>query len=168
VGWQGREGVYTAHEMLESYRLTRDNRIVGGAKRVRYGYGGRLLPDRDPGVAQLLEATFRRRFPELAGLEIDRHWGGPIAITLDFLPLVGRMREHENVLYAVSFAGHGLAVASYAGTMVADLIAGRSGPGEVLWSRRPFPLPPEPARWLVFRALTGYLGWQDARIDRAV
>jgi len=49
VGWRGREGVYTAHEMLESYRLTHDGRIVGGAKWVRYGFGGRRLDDSQGG-----------------------------------------------------------------------------------------------------------------------
>ena len=28
IDWHGREGIYTAHEILESYRLTRDGRIV--------------------------------------------------------------------------------------------------------------------------------------------
>ena len=48
VGWPGGEGIYTAHEVLESYRLTADGRIVGGSRHVRWSYGGRILPDDDP------------------------------------------------------------------------------------------------------------------------
>jgi len=35
LGWSGKEGIYTAHESLESYRLTARGTIVGGAKAVR-------------------------------------------------------------------------------------------------------------------------------------
>lgn len=166
VGWQGREGIYTAHEMLESYRLTADNRVVGGAKHVRYRYGGAPSLDADPGIARRLEAVFRQRFPELSDVPVDSHWGGPIALALDFLPLVGRLPDHKNVLYALAFAGHGLAMASYAGVLIADLMHGRPSAGEVLWTRPAVPLPPEPLRWLLARSLTGAFGLIDAVADR--
>jgi glycine/D-amino acid oxidase-like deaminating enzyme len=167
LGWKGREGVYTAHEMLESYRLTDDQRIVGGAKLVRYGYGGKALFD-DPETFAAIEDAFRARFPELADVRITHRWGGPIGFSLDFLPAVGRAGKHRNIYYSVGYAGHGVALASYAGTMLTDLIAGREGPGEVLWGRRQVPLPPEPFRWLVVRALTGVMGAMDRRVDRMV
>jgi glycine/D-amino acid oxidase-like deaminating enzyme len=166
IDWRGGEGIYTAHEMLESYRLTADARIVGGAKLVRYAFGGRETPDVDACVAVRLETVFRRRFPELRDLEITEHWGGPIAFTLDFLPAVGRGGVDGDLLHAVGYAGHGVALATYAGQMLADLLRGRRGPGAALWSRRGVPLPPEPLRWLVFHALTAVFGLIDARTDR--
>jgi gamma-glutamylputrescine oxidase len=162
VDWHGREGIYTAHEMLESYRLTSDNRIVGGAKHVRYGYGGRVFERHDPVIAASLDRVFRDRFPELSDVKIAQHWGGPIAFALDFLPVVGR---RGNVLHAVGYAGHGLALASYAGRMVADLLLERDGPGAALWTRRALPLPPEPLRWLVVRGLTAMFGRMDRKAD---
>lgn len=167
VGWQGREGIYTAHEVLESWRLTRDNRIVGGSKHIRSGYGGRMLPDRDAAVALRLEAVFRRRFPELGEVEVTSAWGGRIGLALDFLPVVGRTGSAGRVLYAMSYAGHGVAMASYAGRMLADLTAGRQSPGSMLWDRWIPPLPPEPLRWLVFRALNGFFESIDRRVDRS-
>ena len=168
IDWRGREGIYTAHEMLESYRLTREQRIVGGAKHVRYGFGGRSLPDTDAAISASLESTFRRRFPQLGDVEITHHWGGPIAFALDFLPVVERMGRHGNILHAIGYAGHGIALASYAGRMVADLLLERDGPGAALWSRRRLPLPPEPFRWLVVRGLIGFFGGVDRRVDRAL
>jgi gamma-glutamylputrescine oxidase len=167
IGWGGREGIYTAHEMLESYRLTSDQRIVGGAKLVRYGYGGRPLFD-DPATFVAIEDAFRLRFPELADVRITHRWGGPIGFALDFLPAVGSAGRHGNVYYSVGYAGHGIALASYAGTMLTDMIAGRDGPGEALWGRRQVPLPPEPLRWLVVKALTGVFGAIDRRVDDAL
>ncbi len=168
VGWQGHEGLYTAHEALESWRLTRDNRIVGGAKHVRYGYAGRVLPDADADVALRLDAVYRRRFPELADVEITQTWGGRIGFALDFLPVVGRTGKANNIYYSMSYAGHGIAMATYSGRMVADLVAGRSGPGAALWARRSLRLPPEPFRWLVFHALNGFFEGVDRRVDRLV
>ncbi|MFN2426661.1 MAG: NAD(P)/FAD-dependent oxidoreductase [Candidatus Binatia bacterium] len=168
VGWPGREGIYTAHEVLESWRLTHDNRIVGGSKHVRYGYGGRLMPDRDAALTLRLEAVLRQRFPELAEVRVTDTWGGRIAFGLDFLPAVGRTGSSGRILYAMAYAGHGIAMASYAGRMIADLAAGRDGPGSVLWERKGWPLPPEPLRWCVFRALNGFFEAVDRRIDRSV
>jgi gamma-glutamylputrescine oxidase len=166
IDWRGREGIYTAHEMLESYRLTDDHRIVGGAKTVRYGLGGRALAD-DPATFTRLEAAFRERFPELGELDITHRWGGPIAFALDFLPAIGRAGRRGNVLYSVGYAGHGIALASLAGTMLTDLLLGRDGSGRALWGRWRPPLPPEPLRWLIVRALTGVFGAIDRRVDRA-
>jgi gamma-glutamylputrescine oxidase len=168
VGWQGREGVYTAHEVLESWRLTEDNRLLGGSKFVRYGYDGSLLPDRDASVTIRLESTLRRRFPELAEVEVSSVWGGRIGIALDFLPAIGRTGTSGRILYSMSYAGHGLAMATLAGRMLADLASGREGPGSVLWKRRGVPIPPEPLRWLVFRVLTGCLKAIDRRVDRLI
>jgi glycine/D-amino acid oxidase-like deaminating enzyme len=166
VDWRGREGIYTAHEMLESYRLTADHRIVGGAKTVRYGYGGSALAD-DAATYAVIEAAFRDRFPELRDLPIERRWGGPIAFALDFLPVVGRTGTRGSILYSAAYAGHGLALASYAGSMIADLVLERDGPGRALWSRRVIPLPPEPLRWLIVKGLTSVFGAIDRRVDRA-
>lgn len=167
LGWRGREGIYTAHEMLESYRLTDDHRIVGGAKTVRYGFGGRALED-DPATFTFIEAAFRDRFPALRDVPVTHRWGGPIAFALDFLPAVGVTGVHRNVCYSVGYAGHGIAMASYAGTMIADLLLGRDGPGRALWGHRKIPMPPEPLRWLVAKGLVGAFGAVDRRVDRLV
>ena len=165
IGWRGREGIYTAHEMLESYRLTDDDRIVGGAKTVRYGFDGRALED-DPATFAFIEAAFRDRFPELRDVQVTHRWGGPIAFALDFLPAVGVTGTFKNVFYSAGYAGHGIAMASYAGTMLADLLLGRDGPGRALWGRRSVPMPPEPFRWLVAHGLVAAFGAVDRRVDR--
>jgi gamma-glutamylputrescine oxidase len=165
IGWRGREGIYTAHEMLESYRLTAENRIVGGAKTVRYGFDGRALAD-DPATFAFIEAAFRDRFPALRNVRVTHRWGGPIAFALDFLPSVGVTGTFKNIYYSAGYAGHGIAMGSYAGTMLADLVLGRDGPGRALWGRRSVPMPPEPFRWLVAHALVGAFGAIDRRVDR--
>ena len=167
LDWRGREGIYTAHEMLESYRLTADQRIVGGSKRVRSRFGAGVPEDDDAATCALLERVFRDRFPGL-DVPIERFWGGPIAFSLDFLPALGVTGRFRNLFYAIAYAGHGVALASYAGKVLADWIVGRENPGRILHERWRPPLPPEPLRWLVVRALTGWMGAADERVDRRV
>jgi glycine/D-amino acid oxidase-like deaminating enzyme len=165
LDWRARTGIYTAHEILESYRLTADKRIVGGSKAVRYGFGNRTLPDVDPRGAAALERAFRARFPELAEVPVTDHWGGVTGFSLDFLPQIGRTGRSGNILYAAGFCGHGIAQASYAGPMVRDLLLERDGPGRVLWERRSIPFPPEPLRWIVANGLIKLFQGMDRRID---
>src|SRR5918992_3954930 len=148
VGWAGGEGIYTAHEILESYRLTADARIVGGSRHVRWPYGGRALPDDDPETFAALEAMFRARFPELPDVVVERCWSGPIALTLDFLPAIGRSGRHDNVLFGIGYNGHGVAQASYSGTLLAKLASGEDPGHPELLGRRRVPMPPEPLRTL--------------------
>lgn len=168
LGWSSRTGIYTAHELLESYRLTHDDRIVGGAKMVRYAFGGRVLTEADPSWAQRLEATFRLRFPELDELPIEDHWGGPIAMTLDFLPAVGKLRGDPRIGHALAFAGHGVALAGYAGHQIVDELLGRHEGDRALFDHRSWWIPPEPLRWLTARLLLGMFGAMDARLDRRI
>jgi glycine/D-amino acid oxidase-like deaminating enzyme len=166
VGWAGGEGIYSAHEVLESYRLTADGRIVGGSRHVRWSYGGRTLPDQDPDIFAALEAMFRARFPELADVAVERCWSGPIAMTLDFLPAVGRSGGHENLLFGIGYNGHGVAQASYVGTLLAKMASGEDPGHPELLRRRRLPMPPEPLRSLWARGILAALRAVDRRTDR--
>ena len=168
LGWPGGEGIYTAHEMLESYRLGADRRLVGGAKLVQYDFGGALPPANQPRAFAALEAAFRDRFPMLPEVPIEAFWGGWIAMTLDFLPLCGATGNDRSILHGVGFNGHGVAQATAMGTMIADLITGRSNEDVELLRRRVLPLPPEPFLWLLVHGITSVLEMIDRRVDRAV
>lgn len=168
LGWPGREGVYTAHEVLESYRLTPRNTIVGGSKVVRYAWGNGLAPGYDPEAFAAIEGAFRERFPDLADLPIARFWGGWIGLTLDFLPQLGADRSHPNLLHGLGYAGHGVAQATLMGAMLAERVQGREHEWESALRRRQLSWPPEPLRWLTARLLNGALTALDRRTDRQV
>jgi glycine/D-amino acid oxidase-like deaminating enzyme len=168
VRWSGRQGILTTHELSESYGLTADRRLVGGAKFVRCAYRVSEPPIVDTGLAARMEAVFRVRFPELGALEVTDHWSGTIGFSVDFLPLVGASGAHRNFFHAIGFGGHGLALGSYAGRMITDLVLERPGPGRALWERRTWPMPPAPLRWMVAKALTGWWGRRDGAVDRQV
>ncbi|HZP13462.1 MAG TPA: FAD-binding oxidoreductase [Nevskiaceae bacterium] len=168
IGWPGREGIYTAHEILESYRLGADARIVGGSKVVSYVYGGGLAPAEQPEAFAALERAFRDRFAMLDDVPIECFWGGWIGMTLDFLPMCGVMGKHRNVHYGLAYNGHGIAQATYMGRLLADSVMHVGNEDAELLQRRGVPIPPEPLRWLLVKALIGVFASMDARVDRSL
>lgn len=168
IGWTGAEGVYTAHESLENYRRTADNRIVGGSKHVRYGYGGALPPAEHPDTFKKIDAMFRARFPELSDVVINTHWSGWIALVLDFLPICGAVKGQPNLFYSMGYNGHGVAHASFMGDAIADRMAGVENDALEVLARNVMPLPPEPFRWLAVNGLLSVLNSSDKRTDKKI
>jgi len=168
LGWPGREGIYTAHESLESYRLTARGTIVGGSKGVRYPYGSALTGNSTAWTVSENTRAFRERFPNLAGLPIAHTWGGWIAMTLNVLPVLGVTGAHRNIHYAAGYNGHGVAAASAMGPIVADVVLGRPNASAQKFKRFAVPLPPEPLRWLMVRGILGVVNALDRRIDTQV
>jgi gamma-glutamylputrescine oxidase len=168
LGWSGGEGIYTAHEALESYRISARGGIVGGVKTVSYGYGSRLTEANDPRAFGIIDAAFRERFPGLRELEIRHFWSGWMGYAPDFLPLLGVSGTHRNLHHAIGFAGHGVAQGTLMGELVAEQVQGREHPLAKALARRTFSWPPEPLRWLAFQAINRTLGALDARTDRQI
>jgi len=168
LGWSGREGIYTAHEILESYRLTARRTIVGGSKLVRYRYASELAPGHDPEAFRVIEGAFRERFPTLAHVPVAHFWGGWIGLTFDFLPQIGSEGAQQNIHYGVGFNGHGVAQATLVGSMLAQRCLGALHEYDAALERRLWAWPPEPLRWLASKLLTGALTMVDARTDRQI
>jgi glycine/D-amino acid oxidase-like deaminating enzyme len=137
TGWTSRSGVYTQHVILESYRPTAEGTLVFGTRQVQASRG--CLSDRrpEPRVLADLIRGFHSRFPSLGDVSIRRTWGGWIAMTPSWLPVVGEAAP--NTFYLAGYNGHGVAQAPYLGTLVADVLAGsqRHDDLEVLWRQRP-------------------------------
>ena len=167
LGWPGREGLYTAHEILESWRLTADGRLVGGSRWVRYAYGSGLADGASPRLLRRFASLLGERFPGLDA-RIDAFWGGWIGSTLDFLPVFATRGTHANVHAGLAYNGHGVAQACLFGKLLAEAAQGRESEDAELFARRGVPLPPEPLRWLLARGILGSLALVDAVTDRAI
>lgn len=169
-GWAGREGLYTTHESMESYRLTAQRTIIGGSKRVHYFYD--CAPHRHGGAADAsgpeVIRAFRERFPALHDLPIAHTWAGWCGFTLNFLPIVGETPGRPGCFHAVGFNGHGIAQASTMGGLLVDQMLGRANPWHELICRMAPPLPPAPLRYLVAQGLLGLFNGMDAWLDRRI
>ncbi|MFB7861573.1 NAD(P)/FAD-dependent oxidoreductase [Streptomyces sp. NPDC056069] len=122
LGWTSGSGLITQHNIMENYRLTSRNTIVFGVRQIQRA-AGYPLPERspDPAVVADLARAFARRFPPLADVGITRAWGGWIGITSTWLPVAGTIEG--DIDYSLACNGHGLAQATYVGSLIADRIA---------------------------------------------
>ena len=71
-------------------------------------------------------------FPAWSGVEIAHEWSGLVTLTARGTPFVGPVPGMDGAWAALAYHGNGVAMGSYAGALVADLIRGHA-PG------RPFP-----------------------------
>jgi glycine/D-amino acid oxidase-like deaminating enzyme len=166
LGWRGGEGIYTAHEILENYRISADGRLIGGTKDVSIAFGNRLPPARDERVCAALERALRDRFPTLAAVPIESYWGGWIAVTIDNLPTHGALGDHT--IYYGGCNGHGVPTCTLMGAAIADEALGDANEHAAVLKRFEPPWPPEPLRWLGGRALLAYYRGIDRRVDEAL
>ena len=166
LGWQGREPVNTAHEIVETYLLTARNTLVGGVKVARYAWGSKQAAAYDPSAFRAIERAFRERLPELSSARVMRFWSGWTAFTTDFNPVFGVEGKHDNILYGLGYAGHGLSQGTLMGALLAERILGREHPLEAAVRRRVRAWPPEPFRWVGVKCFIGWLSAADRRVDR--
>ena len=169
--WPGRNPLFEAGNIFNYYRLTPDNRILFGGGRPLYEAapgnsrsGATDIADPRVWAAQL--DVFRNRFPALHDVEMANRWSGALAMTLDHLPIVGKLAEAPGVFFAGGWNGHGVAMAMASGAIVADLVLGsRSARVNVPWVRGHAPqVPPDPLRALGLSAYLAALGALD-RLD---
>ena len=98
------------------WRLSEDGRLLfGGAE--TYGY-------RFPDVIKAVTKPMLKVYPQLAKTRIDYAWGGTLAITRSRLPNFSR--PQPNVFSASGYSGYGVAMASLAGKIMAEAIAGQA------------------------------------------
>lgn len=167
LGWRGGEGIYTAHEILENYRIAADGRLIGGTKDVNIAFGNRLPAPRQEATCAALARAFRERFPTLAGVPIERFWGGWIALTIDNLPIHGSFAGGSAIYYG-GCNGHGVPTCTLMGAAIADEALGDANEHAAVLRRFELPWPPEPLRWLGGQALLGYYRAIDRRVDAAL
>ncbi len=167
LDWHGGEGITTAHMALENIRLTADNRVLIGSKTARLGFGTSHPKPNDPLTFSRLNTVFRDRLPELSDVKIDVGWTGRVAISSDGVPSIGTLSEYNNIYYGVGYSGHGIAMASNAGNIIAKLMCGEDlEEAQILVDRKSLRVPPEPFRWLVGRSVMAAMKRVDKKIDR--
>jgi gamma-glutamylputrescine oxidase len=63
-------------------------------------------------------------YPQLADAKIDYAWGGTLAITTNRMPCF--LSPAQNILAASACNGHGVALSTLAGKILAEAVAGQS------------------------------------------
>lgn len=100
--------------VVSYWRLSEDGRLLFGGGE-SYGY-------RFPDIVRAVRGPMLRAYPDLADVRIDHAWGGTLAITMNRLPCFSR--PAPGVYSASGYSGHGVAMASLAGKLIAEALAG--------------------------------------------
>lgn len=151
IGWAGRQG-YTDLRRVHNYvRLTGKRILFGG--RVLYHFGV-ASPAHEDAIFARLHRELASTFPSLQDVQITHRWSGPVAITRKRTPVVGRAGKHRNIFYSLGYSGMGVSLGTLCGRVLSDLILGEAERWQdLIYLRdRPWPLPPEPFRFLGFKA----------------
>jgi glycine/D-amino acid oxidase-like deaminating enzyme len=151
INWTGGEPIIDARMFLHYFRTTNDGRVLMGSGSGPIGVGGRLdgrFTADSPSAARA-EAGLRFLLPELAGVKIERTWGGPIDVSADHFPFFGTV-PGSRVHYGAGYSGNGVGPSWLGGQILARLALGIED--ELtrlpLVNRQIRPLPPEPLKGL--------------------
>ena len=102
--------------VVNYWRLSEDNRLLFGGGE-SYGY-------RFPDLIKTVSKPMLEVYPQLKGTRIDYAWGGTLAITMNRMPCF--TRPAPNTLSASGYSGHGVAMATLAGKILAEATAAQS------------------------------------------
>lgn len=101
--------------VVDYWRISGDNRLLFG--------GGENYTRRFPNdIKSFVRKYMLRVYPQLQNTRIDYGWGGTLAITVNRMPHFGRLGD--NVFFAHGYSGHGVAMATMAGKLIAEAVAG--------------------------------------------
>lgn len=100
--------------LLYYFRLSPDGRMV---------FGGRasFTPAGTRHSAAILTRGMKEVFPELAEARVEYAWSGKVGYPMDHLPHAGRL---GGVHYALGYCGHGVALSTYLGYRMGEVLAG--------------------------------------------
>ncbi|KZM51474.1 FAD-binding oxidoreductase [Labrenzia sp. OB1] len=104
--------------VINYFRLSADRRLLFGGGE---NYGYRFPED----IRSFVRRPMLEIFPQLEDAAIDYGWGGTLAITPKRMPYFAR--PASNVLTASGYSGHGVAMATLGGQILADAVAGKAG-----------------------------------------
>ena len=122
--------IFDSKHYLHYYRLTPDNRML---------FGGRaaFFPETKNTIqrsAEILRRDLIEVYPQLRETKIEHAWGGTLDFCFDTMPHAG---QSDGIYYALGYAGHGVAMATYLGTKLAGVMGG--GKNEIAYAAIPFP-----------------------------
>jgi glycine/D-amino acid oxidase-like deaminating enzyme len=122
--------IYDSKNYLYYYRLTPDNRML---------FGGRaaFFPENDQTIrksAEILRKGMIEVYPQLRETKVECAWGGTLDVCFDIMPHAGQI---DGIYFALGYAGHGVAMATYQGQKMAEWIV--EGETDNPFAEIPFP-----------------------------
>jgi len=119
--WTSRQASYDTRHLLHYFRLMPDNRMLFGVR------GGLMAtPGSEVRAMKRARADFDRMFPAWRHVETPHSWSGMVCIARDRMPFVGEVPDEPGMFASLCYHGNGVAMASYSGALLADLVQGKT------------------------------------------
>jgi glycine/D-amino acid oxidase-like deaminating enzyme len=109
--------IYDSKNYLYYYRLTPDRRMLFGGRAAFFPETGDSIRK----SAEILRRGMIGVYPQLRDVKVEYVWGGTLDFAFDIMPHAGQI---DGLYYAVGYAGHGVAMATWQGQQMAHMIAG--------------------------------------------
>ena len=157
-GWTSDQMAYDTRKLLHYFRLLPDRRFL-------FGMRGGLFATADErhGIQKQIRANFNAMFPAWSDVDIEHEWYGLLCLNRSKTPYVGAIPDMPGAFAGFGYHGNGVAMGSYAGALLADLVCGvtpdRPYPQALRTVPKRFPL--GPYRRHLMRPLYQWMAWQD-------
>lgn len=126
-GWHSDQMAYTHQTLLHYFRLLPSGQFLFGMR------GGlHSSPRADHALNRRIRQQFEQAFPMWADIETPHSWHGVLAFSTKLAPYVGPVPEMPGAFAAFAYHGNGVAMGSYSGALLADLLLNQRG-------ERPYP-----------------------------
>lgn len=109
--------------VVNYYRRSTDHRLLFGGGE---NYGFKFPRD----IRALVSKPMLQIYPQLKNVQLEYAWGGTLAITINRMPYFDRIGP--NIFTASGYSGHGVALATLAGKIMAAAIGGNAENFEVM------------------------------------
>lgn len=120
-GWTSHQMAFDTRRLLHYFRLMPDNRFLFGMR------GGlRASAASDNAIRRLIRRDFETMFPAWRHVETPHYWSGMVCLSPSLAPYCGEVPEMPGVYAGFAYHGNGVAMGSYTGARLADLVLGRA------------------------------------------
>ena len=120
-GWTSAQMAYDTRHMLHYFRLMPDGRFLFGMR------GGLTSsPRSEQKIRALLRRHFEGFFPKWTHVETTHSWSGMVCLSRNLVPFVGAVPEHQGLFAGLCYHGNGVAMGSYSGALLAQLVQGNT------------------------------------------
>lgn len=120
-GWHSDQMGFDSRSLLHYFRLMPDRRFLFGMR------GGLLSsPASDTRAHAALRRDFRAMFPAWSKVETPHYWSGMVCLARRRLPFVGALPGAKGLWAGLCYHGNGVAMGSFAGQTLAQLVQGQT------------------------------------------
>ena len=117
AGWTSQQMAYDTRNLLHYFRLMPDKRFLFGMR------GGLLASEKaEAAITARARRHFEAMFPAWRDVETPHGWSGMVCFSSNRTPYCGPIPDLPGAFAGFAFHGNGVAMGSYTGALLADLV----------------------------------------------